>query len=451
MVRADPMPPASQLHRVAFVCGALALTGVATLGAAESAGEKLDRVIAQNAKLAEQVEAQQKELAALRTQVDRVTRESAAQRRELDSLHGEAPPSAAAAVASGGNRTVVLSGRAAAGFYDSGPDGQFPHSEFRVAEALLHVEAKIVEDVYAFAELKITERESTANQPYLGEFYVDVENLGKKLGLPGSLGLRVGRIDLPFGEEYLERDAIDGPLISHSLADFWGVDEGLELYGTLGKVSYVFAVQNGSVQFHRDFTADKSLILRLGGDPAPWLHLGASAMRTGDLDSTNDFASELWIGNGIFISIGNPATTTRFGAELVQLEARAKWDTGYVHAAAGRAWYDDNDTSRDNSREIDVHSVEAVQRFGNGWFGAARYSRISADLGYRFAGQGSVGKYVFGGISTKYLERLSVGVGFRFADPLVWKAEYSWEQGRTMAGWKRENSDTLSTEIAVKF
>jgi hypothetical protein len=49
----------------------------------------------------------------------------------------------------------------------------------------------------------------------------------------------------PFGEEYLVRNAIDNPLITHSIADFWAVTPGLELYGNLGKFSYVAAIQNG--------------------------------------------------------------------------------------------------------------------------------------------------------------------------------------------------------------
>lgn len=447
MMRPEPMHPAlPPIRRAVVLCALAAWSG--RLWGAESADPRLQQVIEQNAKLQEQVATQQKMIEELRTQVNQLARDGAQRDRRIEQLDDGKPAHAAARNAAG---TVIVTGEGAAGFFSSGPDGQFPKSEFRVEEALLHVEARIVQDVYAFAELKLTERENTGSQLYLGEFYIDFEELGARLGHPGALGLRVGRIDVPFGEEYLSRDAIDNPLISHSLADFWGVDEGLELYGKLGAVQYVFAVQNGSTAFHQDFNADKALTLRLGGEPAPWLHLGASAMRTGRLNSAKDFASELWVGNGVFVSLGNPATTTHFGADLLQVEARAKWRGGHLHAALGRAWYDDNDTSRDNSRTVDFHSLELVQQLGDGWFGAGRYSRMSADLGFPLVGQGPVGKYLLGGIATKYLNRLSLGFGYQFGEPLVWKTEYSWERGRTTAGWKRDRSDTLSSEIAVKF
>ena len=77
------------------------------------------------------------------------------------------------------------------------------------------------------------------------------------------LNVRAGRIDVPFGEEYLMRDAIDNPLISHSLPDIWGVDEGIELYGAAGKFSYVVAVQNGGIPATRDFTSPPGRLAHL--------------------------------------------------------------------------------------------------------------------------------------------------------------------------------------------
>ena len=41
-------------------------------------------------------------------------------------------------------------------------------------------------------------------------------------------------MNLPFGEEYQVRNAIDNPLVTHSLSDVWGIDEGVQVYGTLG-------------------------------------------------------------------------------------------------------------------------------------------------------------------------------------------------------------------------
>src|SRR5207247_6258165 len=107
---------------------------------------------------------------------------------------------------------------------------------------------------------------------------------------------------------------IDNPLISHSLGDLWGVDEGIELYGAASKVQYAVAVQNGGHSALHDFAADKSVAGRISYDPVRWLHLSASGMRTGDLSAKNDQLSELWFGNGFLRAFGSSAT--RFHAEL---------------------------------------------------------------------------------------------------------------------------------------
>jgi hypothetical protein len=62
-----------------------------------------------------------------------------------------------------------------------------------------------------------------------GELYLDCEDVSRLWGQDRMLNLRVGRFYIPFGEEYLDRFAIDNPLISHSVSDLWGEDNGVEL------------------------------------------------------------------------------------------------------------------------------------------------------------------------------------------------------------------------------
>src|SRR5207249_4163581 len=123
-------------------------------------------------------------------------------------------------------------------------------------------------DVYFFGELNLMTRETSDLELKLGELYLDFENVSKLWNRERMLNVRAGRMYIPFGEEYLVRYAIDNPLISHSLSDLWGVDEGLELYGNIGKVSYVVAVQSGGPSGGRDYTADKSVAGRISFDPA---------------------------------------------------------------------------------------------------------------------------------------------------------------------------------------
>jgi hypothetical protein len=127
---------------------------------------------------------------------------------------------------------VHLSGEGGLAFFHSGEKGPYPNSEFRVDEAKLFVEAPIFKDIYFFTELNITLREDPGVFVQVGELYLDFENLSRFWNHDRQLNLRVGRFDIPFGEEYLTRDAIDNPLISHSLSDMCGIDDGLEIYGS---------------------------------------------------------------------------------------------------------------------------------------------------------------------------------------------------------------------------
>src|SRR5436190_13139079 len=172
-----------------------------------------------------------------------------------------------------GLNKVVISGEGGVGYFQTGSQGIFPKGDFRVDEAKFFVETPVFQHVYFYSEINLMRRESTDVTVQLGECYLDFENISRLWNRDGMLNLRLGRLDIPFGEEYIYRDAIDNPLISHSLSDFWGVDEGLELYGALGKFNYVVAVQNGGANQQHDFTRDKALVGRLSYAPAKWLHL----------------------------------------------------------------------------------------------------------------------------------------------------------------------------------
>lgn len=348
---------------------------------------------------------------------------------------------------------INISGEGAVALFDSGAKGMFPNAEFRVDEAKLFVEAPVWEDVYFFTELNLTRREDTDLNLRVGEFYLDFENVSKLWDRDRLLNLRIGRLDIPFGEEYSTRDAINNPLISHSLSDFWGVDEGLELYGAAGKFSYVVAIQNGGIPVTQDFTRDKSVAGRISYDPTPRLHFSVSAMRTGELDANLDYLSELWFGNGWFRSIGSPATT-RFHANLVEGDLAVRWTGGHLKAFGGAACYGDNDPAQSNARRMYFYSVEAQQQLARKFYAAARFSQLFADKGYPLPGNGNWNDYLFNyapnGLATG-LWRLSLGVGYRFSEHLLLKAEYTVERGRQLTGESRDHEDLFAAEAAFKF
>ncbi len=101
---------------------------------------------------------------------------------------------------------------------------------------------------------------------------------------------------------------------------------------------------------------------------------------------------------------------------------------------------------------LSYYSAEFVQDLTDKLYGAARFSGISAPRGYPLVGQASTGEYFFSGLETTDLERLSVGLGYQFAPPLVVKVEYSAESGHTVTGESHGHRENLfSSEVGLKF
>jgi hypothetical protein len=345
---------------------------------------------------------------------------------------------------------VSIGGQIAAGFFDTGSQGMFPNDEFRVDEARVFLDAQAWQDVYGFVELNVMTREALDDATHLGEAYIDLERLLKWRDLDSLINLRLGRFYTPYGEEYQVRYAIDNPLISHSLADFWGYDNGIELYGSQGSVQYAVAVQNGGVSSLHDFTSDKLVSARLAYEPAKWLRLSASAIRTGDLSAKNDPLSSLWFGNAFFRSLGSPATTTRYHASMAEGDVQFVLARGHLKFAGGAIRYDDNDWTRDNGRDVYYYSAEGMLRFTKQFYGAARFSQIFADNGFPVVGNGTWGEYFYSKL-TDNLWRLSLGLGYTPNPNLVFKVEYTLERGTTISGQRREHEDLFGAQAALRF
>jgi hypothetical protein len=344
---------------------------------------------------------------------------------------------------------VNLSGEGGVAFFKTGSEGFAPDSDFRVDEARLFVEAPIWKEVYFYSGVNLATREDPNLGLYLDELYLDFEDVSQLWGRDNQLNVRAGRMDIPFGEEYLTRYAIDNPLISHSVSDFWGVAPGVELYGALDKFSYVLAVQNGGgANGVQDFDNDKSVAGRIGFDPNRHWHFSVSGMRTGDLNVQEDMISALWFGNGFFQSLGGPGTTI-FYVNLVEGDVTARWNGGHVSVFGGYARYGDNDPAADDGRNIYYYSIEGVQDLPEKFYAAMRFSEVLAADGIPIVGEGSPGDY-FSDPATE-LWRFSLGLGYRFSDRLVLKAEYSFEGGRELSGESRDRENFFGTEAAFKF
>ena len=453
------MPDAGRLPCI-LALGAFFAQGVAWAQSPAAPDPSLQVIIEQNRVLLEQVKQQQKVIESLTARMEEVRKASERHERELRQLQERAEgalPERSIPVETSRSHEVRIAGEAGLGFLSTGSAGQFPNSEFRVDDATVTIEAPVWDNVYVFSELKLVSREFNAPNFQFGELYVEFERLGSPWGHPDALNLRVGSINTPFGEEYLLRGLVANPLISHSLSDIWGPDEGIEIYGTLGSWQYAVAVQNGGIGQLRDYNSDKAVAGRLSWDPQQWLHLSASAMRTGRLTTISpltgvgDNLSSIWFANAFFRALGPASRTATFSAELYEVDAVARWSRGHVSAALGTVRFDDSDPLVDNSRRLRYGYLEATQSFTQQLYGAARYSQINAPGGYPLAGWGSLGEYFFRPSLTNSLRRMSAGFGYRFGPPLVLKLEYSWEWGRTTAGEARDHENFFGAEVGLKF
>ena len=192
---------------VALACGVALLAGPVCTAGQEPPDlrEQVQKLQRQNDALQQQLQQQQQVITAL----DRRLTELQATTKM------QAAATAAASLPDQPERSGLsfgktqLSGEAGMAFFQSGSEGQHPHGEFRVDEAKLFVDTQIFKNVFFFTELNITQREEPYEYLRVGEIYLDFEDLSRLWGKDRQLNLRAGRMDCPFGEEYLVRDAID--------------------------------------------------------------------------------------------------------------------------------------------------------------------------------------------------------------------------------------------------
>jgi len=385
----------------------------------------------------------------LQSTLDRQDREISELKQKIARLEEDDGTEQPASNGSSWSDRILFSGRGAVGFFSSEENGAYPNDEFRVDEARLQLEAKLHEDAYLFMEANLADRDDDREETWLGDLYVDLENISKLWNQHLPINVRAGRFDIPFGEEYQHRDAIDNALITHSLTDFWGIDEGVAVYGGTAAWDYIVAVQNGSHPFFNDYNSDKSVAARLGYNPTKAWRVSLSAMRTGDIDPVEDETSEIWYGNGFFRGIGEASTNGTFGAEIMELNLRYQWDGGHVAAATGMTWYDD-DLPGDHQHESTYASLELSQDITEKWFVAGRYSFIDSDEGMPIVGLGSFGEFYSEDLVTE-IWRLSIGSGYRFSRQLIAKAEYSFEQGDRLSGETIDQRDMFSAQLAFAF
>jgi len=360
-------------------------------------------------------------------------------------------------------RNFDIYGFGAAGYYDTGSDATRANGGFEIKEASLFIEADVWDDTSFFVELQ-TNRLGKDDQLFTrtGEAYIYFHSL--RLGGLSPIGLKLGRVDIPFGEEYLWQDASDNPLITNSAAYPYGWDEGVVLFGDFSdRFSWVAAVMDGTDARSQEDNSDKSVTLKVYGNPTAPLYLSASWMTNGaNSKSAIEFAGSHFqpVGASHVSTLGS-STSAEVDSSMFEFNAKYQLlrsdpsKNAYVAFSVGGAQQDDSGAIFD--RSFRWYSVEPYVSFGDRWYAVLRYSEIGTyedDEGYHFDGKTFAGGNGTFGYDTKRFRRLGLGLGW-MPNPNV-KAKFEigkdWFdliQVSTLANGG--DRDFIAFEIAARF
>lgn len=334
-------------------------------------------------------------------------------------------------------RNIRVDGFGGAGFVWTEGGARNEQGNFLNYEATVNLEAEVWENISYFHELQ-TVRLGDETTKFLrtGEVYVHFKDLLRTLfGWEGNyLGLKLGRMDIPVGEDYLFQDVIDNPLITLSAAYPYGWDEGLVLYGKLHGINWVGAVMDGTDDRAFEDDSEKFLSFKIYGNPTEHLYLSASGFRNGRASkSAWEFGGSHFepLGTGATSSLGSSSASA---VNAYSYEFDARYNFGYERYLGlqyGAAFVSD---SGNFDRTIHYVKVEPKWDLGAAFnhklYIVGRLSTIGTfdDEGYSFDGKPFAGGKSKFGYDLSSLVRWALGIGYWFNPHTLVKIEYSRDE-----------------------
>lgn len=332
---------------------------------------------------------------------------------------------------------VDISGYAAVTFLDNGSAGVHAEPGTLVREASLFVDAMAWEDVSVFYELQVVrfDRDYDTGMD-TGEVYARFHDVfGGEDG--NGVDIKFGRVDIPFGEEYLWQDATENPLINQSASFPYGFDEGVVVSGG-DSLRWTAAILDGTYTRSFDTDSGKSYALKLSGEPSDEVYLSASAYWSGETPSAGLKISgrplepvgtdDPYLAAGATPSTAGVSPSGEIRAGLVEVDLQ--WDATERTAlavAVGGGKLDDRVNTFD--RDLVWVTVEPLWRVEDDVYLALRYSDVGTNdsqEGYRFDGK----PFGYGralGYDTHRLQRISLGVGWDVHPSVTVKLEVAWD------------------------
>ncbi len=356
-------------------------------------------------------------------------------------------------------QNLTLSGYGAFDYLATGSEGLKDEGGFAVREAAFFIEADVWENISAFFEIRTDYKAATWHSSLRSaEIYVHFRNV-LHFWDDDLLGIKVGRFDVPFSEEYLRERPTDNPLITNSAHWLYGFDEGILFHGLIDQVGWLVAVTDGHSTRNFDDDSDKAVNVKVWGNPLDPLYLSASFMRNGRTSR-----SAFRFSGSEFRPVGasDPSTlgtspSAKIDAMLYGLDARWTFqDKGYIGLSFGQAFVDDKDPSF--NRDFLWWSVEGLYNIRPDFYAVCRWSEIGtyqSNEGYHFEGTFTAGGNSAFGYDTRRFRRLAVGLGWKPTPNVTVKLEGGGDRFEMIDGsaFRSDASKRwfVGSEIVVAF
>ncbi len=348
---------------------------------------------------------------------------------------------------------LKIKGRWAAGYYDSEKAGSYPNGSFQAPEAKIQFTFK-PDDINDII-MRLSLNNAAFNS--VDYFYLDT-NLMKltpwEKTAPFTLASRIGRFKIDFGEETFSNNPVESALPSNSAANVSGNDEGIMLFGKIGKVrplSWSVGVFNGNTGTGADNNWVKSFNGKVAYNIIDPLYVSASYYTSGNLDQQ---ASEMSIAGLTTV----PSSALQWTRQIAEVDVRYDFKKGkiqnppaycdslaYIKGAYGYFIDNANPFRALNTvhiRDGNYGYVEGLLNVTKKLYAAGRASTIDLSGDEKTASLNS--------LTVNAYDRYSLGLGYRLSGATILKGEYSINIKRK-GGIDDPKDDLMSFIVASQF
>ncbi len=349
-----------------------------------------------------------------------------------------------------------LSGFTNAGYVKTGSSGSETDGHFYAGERLfgagLFLNAQVDNDISVYNELFLYNQAVT-----LKDLYVQFKD---PLQTGNLLSLRVGRIDLPYGDEYLWQYPINNPMILRTAEWPWGFSQGVLIFGHSGSIGWQASITDGLATpfLDHDDSTDKSLNAKITFNPTNWLHFALSGMNGGNHAASNlnfDSVDITPVGSIVSPSVLGVSPSAMVDFQAWQGDGRIKLGPLQLKGDFGMVYIND---VAPFARTLTYYFGEAKFDFTRELYICGRYSAIGTfdeNEGYMFGGDYDNATEF--GYDVESFSRAGIALGYKLGKNTIFKIEgdNDWitliQPAIGIDPSPGTNRYTLATEVDVKF